>query len=584
MKIRTKRTRPNIAAAAAEQACVLAGDQNFSAAVVCLRRALGTTEATRISDPVQECAILLERLARMRPDWSGGQYALGCAYERLGDRSQARVHLRRALELNASQKAPIHAILARMLWAEGKWMEALAETDRALEVNASNMLAHAVRGRCLSAMGRIPEAIECNRRALAVQAKREIHSYLLFEMNYAAETTPEALYAEACRWNQLYAAPLAGRIRPHNNSPDPSRRLKIGYVSPDLYQHAVMKFLLGVLKHHDRSRVEVFAYATGTHSDEYTQRVRTFVDQFRPLPEADGSTVADKVREDRIDLLIDLAGHTMGSAYLAFAEKPAPVQISWMGALSTTGMRTMDYFLGDAWMPCPGTEHLFTEQVYRLPRVFCSYHPFEQVPVSPSPCLERGYITFGSFNAPRKITRQVVKLWSTILHLVPGSRLMLKYRTLEMQLVQDYFRNQFAEDGIGPERLIFAGASPAVEYMKAYAEIDVALDPFPYNGGSTSLDTVWMGVPLVTLSGRLPVQRAGACILHSIGMPDLIAETPEQYASIALYLAQAARQLPELRLNVRRALAASPLMDDPGMARGLENAYRDLWERWCASR
>jgi protein O-GlcNAc transferase len=584
MKTRTKRGRPNTPPDTAEQACVLAGDQQFAQAAACLRRVLGEQSGPRVDNPIHDCMALLVRLAGERPDWSSGHYALGCVYERLGEYEQARAHLARTLELDNSHDAPAHAILARMLWAEKKWTEALAETDRALAANPGNMLANIVRGRCFSALGRMNESIACNRRALAVQPKREVHSFLLFEMNFAAETTPEALYEEACRWNELYAAPLAARIRPHPNTRDPERRLRVGYVSPDLYHHAIMKYLPGVLEHHDRSQVEIFLYDVGGKPDDHTENVRRVADTYRTLPDVGGEALAEQVRSDAIDILIDLAGHTMGSPYLAFAEKPAPVQVSWLGALSTTGMRTMDYFLGDAHMPCPGTEHLFSEEVYRLPRLSCSYRPFERVPVAPSPCLRRGFVTFGCFHSPRKLTRPVIGLWSTILHLLPDSRLLLKFRGMETGLLQDYFRGQFVEDGIAPERLLFAGPSPAREYLEAYREIDVALDPFPYNGGSTNVDTVWMGVPLVTLAGRLPVQRAGTALLNAIGMPDLVAHSPEQYVNIALYLAGAVQKLPALRNHLRQAVAESPLMDDPGMARALDEAYRDMWRRWCSGR
>jgi predicted O-linked N-acetylglucosamine transferase (SPINDLY family) len=273
----------------------------------------------------------------------------------------------------------------------------------------------------------------------------------------------------------------------------------------------------------------------------------------------------------------------MGPPLLAFALKPAPVQVSWLGVLGTTGLSTMDYYLGDTEIPEVGTERCFSETVYRLP-VVCCYRPYADVPVAPSPCRERGFVTFGSFNNPRKVTREVVKLWSAILHLAPGSRLLLKYGDYEIAAVQDRYREWFREDGISPERVTLAGSSTVLEYLRTSGEIDVALDPFPYNGGSTTLDALWMGVPVVTLAGRLPVQRAGASWLKAIGMPDLIAQTPEQYVNAALFLAESAQKIPDLRQNVRQALRSSPLMDEPGFVRTLEEAYRDMWRTWCRGR
>ena len=274
----------------------------------------------------------------------------------------------------------------------------------------------------------------------------------------------------------------------------------------------------------------------------------------------------------------------MGSAYLAFALKPAPVQVSWLGVLSTTGMSTMDYFLGDAQIPCPGTEHLFTETIYRLPRSVGCYRPTANVPVAPAPSLESGYITFGCCNNQQKINRDVVKLWAAILHLVPQSRILLKWQGMEAESRQERMRQWFLEDGIPAERLLFAGSSTTTKYLEEYGRIDVALDPFPYNGGSTTLDALWMGVPVVTLAGRLPVQCTGASILTAVGLPDLIARTPEQYLKIALYLAEVVSKTPDLRQEIRRALVSSPFMDEIGLVRDVENAYREMWHTWCHSR
>ncbi|HEV2444528.1 MAG TPA: hypothetical protein VGS58_01345, partial [Candidatus Sulfopaludibacter sp.] len=294
--------------------------------------------------------------------------------------------------------------------------------------------------------------------------------------------------------------------------------------------------------------------------------------------------LAAQVRQDQIDILVDLAGHTMGAALLAFAQKPAPVQVSWLGALATTGMPAIDYFLGDSSMPCPGTEQLFAEKIYRLPLTQSCYRPFRtDLPVAPAPSRQRGYITFGCFNNPQKINREVVKLWSAILHLTPQSRLLLKFRGMETAALQNRYRGWFQEDGIEAARLLFAGQSPAETYLADFASIDIALDPFPYNGGSTTLDALWMGVPVVTLAGRLAVQRDGASILSAAGLAGFVAQTPEQYIKIALFLAAVVGLKPDLRSELRHTLAASPLMDEAGLVRDVENAYRGMWRAWCGA-
>lgn len=542
-------------------------------AAACLRRVLELSQPAllpQVPEMLQEVAA--------RPGWSKGQYQLGLAYWHLGEQERARFHLANALWRDPALVPQVYAMYAKMRFDNKEWTEAIADADRALAVNPQSFLANMVRSQSLDALALIPEAIESMRKTLEIVPAPDLHSSLLFDLNYLAEATPEVIYAEACRWNALHAAPLAAQIRPHFNSPDPERRIRLGYLSPDLYDHAIMKFLPPVFERHDRSRFELFVYAVGSKVDP---KIGKSLEHYVHLPES-AEEIAERIRADQVDILVDLAGHTMGRAFLALALKPAPVQVSWLGCVFTSGLATMDYFLGNRSTPAPGTEPFFTETVCRMPRAFYCYRPFFDIPIAPSPCLERGYITFGSLNNPRKINREVVKLWSAILHLVPESRLLLKYGGMETPALQNRYRKWFAEDGICGDRLRFAGASRADEYLQTYGEIDIALDPFPYNGGSTTLDTLWMGVPIVTLTGRLAVQCSGAEMLHAIGLADSVAETPERYLEAALFLAGIVRAVPELRRNIRQALKFSPLMDEIGLVRDLEDTYRTMWHAWCA--
>jgi len=574
----------------AELGCFLADCRHFSEACDCLRRALTLRKpAAGVSGPIsvteedapREAIRLLDEVAAGSPAWAPGQFSLGCAYESIGDYVPARIHLRRALALDASLEPRARCLLARMYWQEGKPVEAIAEAELAREADPSYSVPHALRATFLYKLGRMEEAVVGYRQAIEIAPDAACHDALLRGLNFLSDTTPEALNAEAGRWNSVHAAPLARYIRPHDNRPEPDRLLKIGYVSPDLYQHPMMRFLPPVLEHHDRSRFEVTVYSVGSSADVVTEELRRKVPRFVSF-HGSGAELAARVRADGIDILVDLAGHTMDWAiYQAFAHKPAPVQVSWLGFLSTTGLTTMDYFLGDALMPCPGTEHLYSEKVYRIPGAYFCYRPFADVPLAPAPCLERGYITFGSFHKPAKTTRPVVQLWSEVLHAVPGSRLLMKYRDLDTPVRQQRFIDWFAECGIAKERVEFAGISLPLEYLAAYNEIDIALDPFPYNGGSTSLDTLWMGVPFVTMAGRLAVERDGADILTHIGSPDLIAETPEQYVRAAVFLADAVPRISDLRRNVRRALQTSCLMDEAGLVHRVEDAFREMWRAWC---
>jgi len=426
------------------------------------------------------------------------------------------------------------------------------------------------------------EAVASALRALAIEPDAELHRSMLGLMSYTPDSTPEAIYEQACRWEALHAAPLAASLPPPANSPVPGRRLRVGYVSPDLYSHAVAKFVQPVFEHHDRSQFEVFVYAVGSREDGCTAAARAAVERFVPF-RGKGVELAARIRSDAIDILVDLAGHTMRWEFLqAFALRSAPVQATWVGMLATTGLSAIDYFIGDSNMPCPGTEHLFREAVYRLPGVTACYRPAADAALAPAPCLERGYITFGCYNQPAKINPSVVSLWAAILRAVPGSRLRLKYAGMESEIFQGRFQSWFAREGVPRERLEFAGASVAGEYMARYGDIDIALDPFPYTGGSTTLDAVSMGVPVVTLVGRTAVQCCSADILRAVGLPDTVAQSREHYIHSALFLAEIVGRIPQLRQNVREAFRRSPFRDEAGFVRHLEAAFREMWRRWCA--
>ena len=564
--------------------CQMMDARRFREAIDCFQR-LHLANGRSGGDSARQAIEMLLPIAKSRPEWSTAQFSLGCAFEHVGDFERARAHLQNTLRLDPSKKAGVETLNARMFWMEEKWREAVDAADRALAVNPGSYLANWIRGQACCSLGWAEEAVASLRRATEIYPNPVSHSFLLSHMNCLGDATPEAGYAEACRWNALYAAPLGAEIRPHTNSPDPNRRIKIGYVSPDLHTHAIMKFVPALLEHHDRSQFEVFVYAVGRRLDDNSEAVKQAVDHYAIISEP-YRELARRVREEGIDLLVDLAGHTMGMALLSFALRPAPVQVSWIGYLGTTGMPAMDYFLGDQHIPCRGTEGCFSEKVYRLPRVLACYRPPAEVALAPPPCLERGYIVFGCFNNPSKITRQAAMLWSAILHLVPNSRLLLKYRGLDAHDGQMLLRRWFQEDGISPERILFEGPSPPGDYLEAYNRIDIALDPFPYNGGTTTLDALWMGVPVVTLAGRLTVQCHGVGILTGAGagLRALVAETPEQYLQIALALTATVRDQPAMRASIRQALVGSPWMDEIGVVRDVENAFRDLWRTWCKAK
>ncbi len=496
---------------------------------------------------------------------------------------QARKLLDDVIEVDSSAqtRVAVDVLSAKILYVEDKWESSLAAANLILQQEPLNVEALTVRKKSWQALSYAAEDFaDCRLINQLAPTVRE-HSDLIFEGNYLHGTTPEMQYQESRRWNDLYAAPLKGKILPHMNNPDPDRRLKIGYVSPDFRNHAIMKLLPCVLENGNNDRFELFAYFINVHSDSVTNYLRANMRNFVDLP-SDTEQVVQRVRADGIDILVDLAGHTMPlEALLAFACKPAPVQVSWLGALATTGLDTMDYYLGDPNLPGHGTEHLFSEKVYRLSHAQHCYRPFGDPGIAASPFASNGHVTFGCFNNPRKITREMVQVWSVILHLHPTSKLLFKYPVLDRPMARQRLQNWFGEDGIPAERLLFEGNTDDLEHLASWNRVDIAFDPYPYNGCISTLDALWMGVPVVSRHGRLAVSCCGLSLLAPLGMP--VAQSFEEYIGLASELVKTVTATPDIKQRVRQALRRSELMDEAGLIRALEAAYRNMWRAWCLS-
>lgn len=507
---------------------------------------------------------------------------LGNALCEAGRKVAAEESCRRALALNPNLPEA-HNNLGNALRDQGQFTAAEAHYRRAVELKPAYADAHCSLGGVLWVQGRLPEAVAGYRRALELgPGSPAAHSNLLLALQYHPGCTRSDLFTEACAWGERYAAPLAGEARPHPNAPDPERRLRVGYVSPDLRRHPVGYFLEPLLAHHDGRAVEVFCYSTNSVEDELTARLRRGANHWRSLFGVDDAAAAERVREDRIDILVDLSGHTGGNRLLLFARKPAPVQVTWLGYPDTTGVPAIDCLLGD-WHICPeGDDRFYTERVVRLPHSYLCCSPPEGAPdVAPPPALSRGCVTFGCLNNLSKVTEEVIALWGEILRAVPDSRLFLKTAALDDPGVRQRVAGLFASQGIESGRLEMAGKTSRSEHLAAYHQVDIGLDPFPFNGGTTTMEALWMGVPVVTLAGDRYVSRVGASQLRVAGLEELVAGTPEEYAAIATALAGRVGRLAELRAGLRDRLLASPLCDASRYARGVEAAYREMWARWC---
>jgi predicted O-linked N-acetylglucosamine transferase (SPINDLY family) len=387
---------------------------------------------------------------------------------------------------------------------------------------------------------------------------------------------------EVRSWNDIHAKPLARFIKPHENDPSPDRKLKIGYVSPDFRAHVVGWNLLPLLRGHDRERFEIFCYADVRRPDEFTEKLRSHADQWRSLVDVGDEQAAELIRRDQIDILVDLTVHTANHRLLVFAHKPSPVQVTYLGYCGGTGMETMDYRLSDPYLDPPGAELNYVERTVRLPGCYWCYEPGGVAPeVSPLPAPSAGHVTFACLNKFSKVSAPAMDLWAEVLRRVPGSRLIIHATP------GNYLRKvlgRFAGAGVSPDRLEFVGWQNWRAYMETYGRIDISLDPFPFGGGITTFDSLWMGVPVVTLSGRTAVGRGAHSILANVGLPELVATTGEEYVRIGVELAGDLPRLTTLRAGLRSRMESSPLMDGRRFAGNVEAAYREMWRGWCAKR
>ena len=423
------------------------------------------------------------------------------------------------------------------------------------------------------------------RRALEVSPEyADAHSNLLFLHSFRSDQPAELLMSDARGYGHLVAR-RAATCRAWENSPVGERCLRVGLVSGDFQSHPVGYFvegIVGALASHFSDRIELFAYPSHYRTDALTERIKGCCRGWYSAVGLSDEHLARRIREDRIDILIDLSGHTAHNRLPMFAWKPAPVQVSWLGYFATTGVAEIDYFIADPWTLPKSEEAYFTEKVWRLPETrLCFAPPEVEVAVSELPALNNGYVTFGCFNNLTKMNDAVVALWSQILLLVPESRLLLKSWRLSQTSVQQSVISRFAAHGIGGHRLVLEGASPRAQYLAAYNRVDIALDPFPFTGGATSAEALWMGVPVLTLAGDRLVSRQGVGLLANAGLPDWISVDADDYVRRAVLHVGDLRHLAVLRRELRQKVLTSPLFDSTRFARHFEAALRGMWTQWC---
>ncbi len=619
------RTKPGHGPARIGLGNALAGRGYFDEAVTSYRSALeirpqdsqawlGLGNAYHALGQVSDAANAYERAVLLEPGSAANHSNLGNVLREMGRIDEAIVECRRALRLNPNS-AEAHNNLGLALRADGQFEEARDSFQEAIQLSPEtaqihNNLGNALRslgnldgavlsfqeairldpkyadtfrnlGNVYKDMGEIDLAIASYRRAVEIDPScPEVHGNLVYALSFNPKSTTEDILAESLEWDRRHAQRLRSRIRPHSNDPSPERPLKIGYVSPDLRQHVVGANLEPLLRHHNREQYHVYCYANNSRHDAFTERLRGHAHAWREITGVPDDAVAEAIRADKIDILVDLALHGAGNRLMLFARKPAPIQVTYLGYCGATGLEAIDYRLSDPYIdPEDSDLSCYREETIRLPHTYWCYQPLgDTPPINPLPALDAGYVTFGCLNNLGKVSRPALDLWIQILASTPRSRLLLQVPagSPRTKLLEYFSRN-----GIASNRVTFADRASWARFLQNYQAMDIALDPFPFNGGITSCDALWMGVPVVTLSGKTSVGRGGRSILSNLGLPRLIAATPGEYCEIAHDLAADLSRLSDMRAGLRERMEHSPLRDATGFADDVEMVYRQIWRKWC---
>ena len=470
-------------------------------------------------------------------------------------------------------------ILKRM----ARQTEAEAVFRRAMEIDRTYVRAYQMLGAVLVSQGRIQDALDIFQEGRKHCADTfDLESPEMFALNCKDDISIDDLFARHVDFGKRLEQRHPARFASFDNIPDPDRRLRIGYVSGDFQYHVVPLFLMPVLEERDRSAVEVYCYSTGDTADKFTEQLRNLADVWHATSPMSPNEVADLIHRDRIDILVDLAGHSGTPNLRIFAQRPAPVQATWVGYLNTTGLSRIQYRISDNHSDPPGlTDRYHTEQLLRLPHSQWCYRPFVEVDCEyEAPFKRNGCVTFGSFNQTVKITPAVRKLWGEILTQVPDSRLVV-VGVVDNRAREDLYRD-LENAGVSRDRITMVPYIPIEEYYRWFGRVDIALDTMPFSGGTTTCDALWMGAPVITCPGSRSWSRSAASILTTLGLTDGIAESQEDYVRRAVQLAGNPARIAHLRKTLRSRMIESPLMDKRLFARDMENAFRRMWQSWCS--
>lgn len=588
---------PDLMEAHSNLGSVLKAVGDLDEAIACYRHALKIDPASAETHynlglvfqergSLEQATACYQRTLEISPGYAPAHNSLGTVLGQLGQYEKALEHFQRAIKSEPGN-ADGHFNLGITLAMMDQPHAAIASFRRAISIRPDNADTHVGLANAFKDLGQFEPALGSLRRALELDPDCALaYNNLLFIHNYLGDQPATLSLADARRFGAMTAR-LASPYTAWSNPLDSERCLRVGFVSGDLRDHPVGYFLeavLAALSSQASGRLELFAYSNHSGDDATSQRLRAHCKNWHVVQRLSDDAFARRIRDDGIDILIDLSGHTAHNRLPVFARKPAPVQATWLGYFATTGVAAIDYLIADPWSLTPDQEPHFSEQIWRLPETrLCFTPPVSDVEVGPLPALANNYVTFGSFNNLSKMNDAVVALWAQVLNAVPGSRLFLKYQQLGEASVRQSTCERFAAVGIAPDRLIFEGYVPRASYLAAYQRVDIALDPFPFPGGTTTVEALWMGIPVLTLAGERFLARQGVGLLMNAGLPEWIAADPLDYVARAVAHANNLQALASLRSGLRQQVLASAIFDAPRFARHFEIALRDMWRTWCST-
>ena len=540
----------------------------------------GIEEATKLLNEKVEQAVL--EIIAQEPSRTDIMLAMGMLFKQTRQLYKAKELFEKILQQEPHPL--VYNELAYICRCLGQLSEAIQYQKQAVKAVPNNAELLANLARMLIGTGNTEEGINLFRKAVEVEpANAAMHSNLLFNLHFLPNLDPQMLFAEHERWGRIHAPASLGQVS-HRNVPNPDRRLRIGYISPDFCTHPVAYFFEPLLDGHDPEVVEVSGYGNVRMPGTVTERLKQKFDHYRNIRGLDDKTVVDMIQRDKIDILVELAGHTTDNRLLVMAHKPAPIQVTYLGSPDTTGTEAIDYRFTDAKANPPESQQFNTEELVFLPDGFLCYKPSDSAPpVTALPASRNGFITFGSFNSPSEIHPHIIKLWARILRENRDSHILLKFGASTDSRMNRHYFSQFELWGISSSRVAICGWKPMDEHLGLYGQADIALDTFPCNGFTTTCEALWMGVPVISQAGECHASRIGLSILNTVGLDFLAAFTPDEYVAKATALAANPKALAKLRSSMRPLMKDSALCDAKRFARKAEAAYRKMWHRWIES-